>query len=164
MIAGKRASSGLLLLALGAAGWATGVSGNLMNMSPHPEADEEGWSPLDRIYVPRLLNSVAVDTYVLMRRANGGLVALDTDESDALFAANPDLEDLTTEQRILLIQHNLIAQRRQVEALAALPAGQRISTLREWVDQAADTYRTLPPTRIAGDGGGFLTAWSEALA
>src|SRR5690606_25447925 len=59
VIAGKRASSGLLLLALGAAGWGTGASGNLMNMSPHPEADEEGWSPLDRIYVPRLLNSVA---------------------------------------------------------------------------------------------------------
>lgn len=164
VIAGKRASSGLLLLALGAAGWGTGVSGNLMNMSPHPEADEEGWSPLDRIYVPQLLNTVAVDTYVLLRSSNAELVALDTNESDALFTVNEDLEDLTTEQRILLVQHNLVAQRRQVEALAALPAGQRISTLREWVDRAAATYRALPPTRIAGDGNGFLTAWSEALA
>lgn len=164
VIAGKRASSGLLLLALGAAGWATGVSGNLMNMSPHPEGDEDGWSPLDRIYVPQLLNSVAVDTYVLMRSSNAELVALDTRESDALFTANEDLEDLTTEQRILLVQHNLVAQRRQVEALAAIPAGQRISTLREWVDRAAATYRSLPPSRIAGDGSGFLTAWSEALA
>lgn len=163
VIVGKRASSGLLLLTLGAAGWATGVSGNLMNMSPHPEADEEGWSALDRIYVPRLLNSVAVDNYVLMRRANAELVALDTDEADTLLAANQDLEDLTTSQRILLVQHNLISQRRQVEALAALPAGQRISTLREWVDQARETYRALPPTRIAGDGDGFLAAWVGAL-
>ncbi|WP_314651225.1 serine/threonine-protein kinase [uncultured Microbacterium sp.] len=164
VIAGKRASSGLLLLALGAAGWGTGVSGNLMNMSPHPEADEEGWSPLDRIYVPRLLNSVAVDNYVLMRRANPELMALDTDESAALFAANFDLEDLRTEERILLIQHNLVAQRRQVEALAALPAGQRISTLRALVELATETYRALPPARIAGDGGGFLGAWNDALA
>lgn len=164
VIVGKRASSGLLLLALGAAGWATGVSANLMNMSPHPEADEEGWSPLDRIYVPRLLNSVAVDTYVLMRHAVPDLVALDTDEADALFAVNHDLEDLSTEQRILLVRHNLVAQRRQVETLGALPAGQRISTLRDWVDLASATYRALPPTRIAGDGGAFLTAWVDALA
>lgn len=164
VIVGKRASSGLLLLALGAAGWATGISANLMNMSPHPESKEEGWSPLDRIYVPRLLNSVAVDNYVLMRRSRPELVELDTGEAAALFAANFDLEDLSTADRILLIQHNLVAQRRQVELLAALPAGRRISTLREWVDGAADAYRELPPPRVPGDGGSFLTAWSEALA
>lgn len=164
VVVGKRASSGLLLLSLGAAGWATGVSGNLMNMSAHPEAEDEGWSPLDRVYVPQLLNSVAVDTYVLMRRANAALVELTTDPGNALLAENPDLDNLTTEQRVLLVQHNLTAQRQQVEALAAQPAGQRIAILRALVDDAVTNYSALPPTRIAGDGGGFLGSWASALS
>ena len=163
VIVGKRASSGLLLLALGAAGWGTGVSANLMNMSAHPEGEDEGWSPLDRVYVPQLLNSVAVDTYVLMHRANALAVELHTPQGAALLAANPDLENLTTEHRVLLSQHNLTAQREQVTALASQPAGQRIATMRTLVDEAANNYRALPPTRIPGDSGGFLTGWAEAL-
>lgn len=164
VIVGKRASSGLLLLALGAAGWGTGVSGNLMNMSAHPESDEEGWSALDRVYVPQLLNSVAVDNYILMRRSNPALVEIHTPQAAALFAENPDLDSLSTNQRILLAQHNLASQRQQVETLASQPAGQRIATMRTLIDQAATSYRALPPTRIAGDGGDFLTSWASALA
>ncbi len=164
VVVGKRASSGLLLLALGASGWGTGVSGNLMNMIPQPEAEEEGWSPLDRIYVPQLLNSVAVDSYVLMRKANAGAVALGTPQAAALFGSNPDLEDLTTRDRVLLVQHNLVAQRNQVDALAALPAGQRIRHLRDLVQDASALYRALPPPRIVGDSGAFLERWAEVLA
>ncbi|WP_334684659.1 serine/threonine protein kinase [Mycetocola sp. CAN_C7] len=163
VIVGKRASSGLLLLALGAAGWGTGTSGNLMNMSAHPESEEEGWSPLDRVYVPQLLNSVPVDTYVLMRRANEALVELHTTQGVELLAANPDLDNLSTDQRVLLVQHNLTSQREQVDALAAQPAGQRIAIMRTLVEEAATNYRALPPTRIAGDGGGFLASWASAL-
>lgn len=163
VIVGKRASSGLLLLALGAAGWGTGASANLMNMSAHPDAEEEGWSPLDRVYVPQLLNSVAVDSYVLMRRTNAPLVELQTDAGIALLTANPDLENLSTEHRILLHQHNLAAQRQQVESLAANPTGLRIATMRTLVESAESTYRALPPTRVPGDGGGFLSSWAEAL-
>lgn len=165
VVAAKRASSGLLLLTLGASVWATGVSGNLMNMTPHPEVEEEGGgAALDRVYVPRLLNSVSVDTYVLMRAADPGLVTLTTPQSAALFAANHDLENLTTEQRVLLVKHNLVAQREQVAELAALPAGQRIARLRSQVEIASETYRALPPPRIAGDGPGFLGAWADALS
>lgn len=164
VVAGKRASSGLLLLALGAAGWGTGVSGNLMNMSAHPEEEPERGSRLDRIYVPRLLNSVAVDTYVLMRSARPNLMTVNTPQADALFRMNRDLENLTTEQRILLIQHNLVAQRQQVDELAALAAGERIAALRAQVQLAAATYRELPPARIVGDGEGFLAAWADVLA
>lgn len=164
VVVGKRASSGLLLLALGATGWGTGVSGNLMNMGPHPEAEEDGWSPLDRIYVPQLLNSVAVDSYVLMRRANPNAMELDTPQAAALFSSNPDLEELTTQDRVLLVQHNLVAQRAQVEALGALPAGQRIGRLRDLVQHASTLYRALPPPRVSGDGGSFLERWTEVLA
>lgn len=165
VVAAKRASSGLLLLTLGAWAWATGVSGNLMNMAPHPEVEEDGGgNALPRLYVPRLLNTISVDTYVLMRAANASLVELQTPQSAALFASNYDLDQLTTEQRILISQHNMVAQREQVESLAALPAGQRIATMRTLVEEASATYRALPPPRIVGDGPSFLGAWADALA
>lgn len=165
VVVGRRASSGLLLLALGAEGWSTGISGNLMNMDAHPEADEKGGGQaIPRIYVPALLNLVSTESYVLMRAADSELMTLATPEAVALLDSNPDLDELTTEQRILLNQHNLVAQKEQVDMLSALPAGQRIATLRAWVEQAATDYRSLPPTRLPSESPGFLVAWADALA
>ena len=164
VIVGRRASSGLLLLALGAEGWSTGVTGNLMNMTPHPEDEQTGGRALDRVYIPGLVNLVSTEAYLLMRARRPDLVALDTPQAAALLGANPDLEDLSTDERILLLQHNLVAQSRQVSELASLPAGQRIARLRAWVDEAAARYRELPPTRLQSEGPGFLTAWADVLA
>lgn len=164
MIVGRRASSGLLLLALGAEGWSTGVSGNLMNTTPHPEDEPTGGRGLDRIYVPGLLNLISTEAYVLMRARRADLVELETPQAAALLAVNGNLEDLSTDERVLLLQHNLVAQSRQVSELASLPAGQRISRLRTWVDLAVQRYDELPPTRLPSEGPSFLSAWAEVLA
>ena len=165
VIVGKRASSGLLLLALGASGWSTGAAGNLMNMSPHPESVENGGGrPIDRVYVPKLLNSVAVDTYALMRKSRPDLVDLSTTEGAELLRQNPSLDKISTEQSILLAQHNLVAQRDQVHALASLPAARRVADMRERIREAVANYGALPPTRLPGDDGGFLKAWASALS
>lgn len=164
VVVGKRASSGLLLLALGADGWSSGVSANLMNSAPHPEAPQDGGPSLDRVYVPKLMTLVTVSTYTLMRRTKPELVELETDQAAALLAQNPDLENLTTTQRVLLLRHNLIAQRSRVVELSAMPAGQRISKMREWVKEAMSAFSELPPHRIGSEGSGFLTAWERALS
>lgn len=165
VVVGKRASSGILLLALGASGWTTGVAGNLMNAAPHPEEVSRGGGPAaDRIYVPKLLNLITLDTYILMRQQRPNLVELDTAESAELLAQNPELDSLTTEQRVLLLRHNLMAQKAEVEGLVALPAGARISLVRDRVEEAMNTYRALPPTRVPSEGPGFLDAWEEALS
>lgn len=164
VIVGRRASSGLLLLALGAEGWSTGVSGNLMNMTPHPEDETSGGRSLDRIYIPGLVNLVSIEAYLLMRARRPEYVELGTPQAAALLDGNPSLDDLSTEERILLLQHNLIAQSRQVSELATLPAGQRIARLRTWVDVATERYRELPPTRLPSEGPAFLEGWAEVLA
>ncbi|MFF2389375.1 serine/threonine protein kinase [Agromyces sp. NPDC058104] len=164
VVAGKRASSGLLLLALGAAGWGTGISANLMNSAPHPEEEQRGGPPADRVYVPRLLNQITTPAYVLMRNTAPHLVELGTGPGNALLAQNANLESLTTGQRILLNQHNQIAQRARASELSGLPAGQRISRMRDWVTEASEAYRELPPSRQLSDGSGFLAAWDAALS
>lgn len=164
VVAGRRASSGLLLLALGADGWTTGVQGGLMNGAPHPEEDTGGGLPLDRVYVPRLLNMVRLDTYVLMRRARPDLIELDTDEGAALFASNPDLESLSTEERVLLRQHNIVAQDRQALELMNMPAGQRIAHARSWVTDAKNAFAALPVAANDAGVSAFLSAWDDALA
>jgi hypothetical protein len=166
VVAGKRASSGLLLLSLGAQGWGTGVSSNLMNMSPHPEtaAGRQG-QPIARIYVPSLLNLIAVDTYVLMRASSEGhRVALTTPQALALLATNPDLDNLTTAEAVLLLQHNLVAQKEQVDELASRPSGQRVALMQSWVDAAVADYAALPPGRQPSDNPGFLRAWADVLS
>jgi hypothetical protein len=164
VVVGRRASSGLLLLALGADGWSTGIHGNQMNGAPHPEADVDGGRPSDRIYVPQLLNLITLTTFAAMRAANPGAVALDTPQAAQLLATNPDLESLSTGQRILLLQHNLVAMNNQTNELGAMPTGQRISSMRSWVASAASTYRALPPTRVESEGAGFLAVWEAALS
>lgn len=164
VVVGKRASSGLLLLALGSDGWSSGVTANLMNGAPHPEAATDGRGALDRVYVPKLLNLITLSTFALMRQSNPELVELGTREAKQLLASNPDLDSLSTAERILLLQHNLVAQRTQVQELSEMPAGQRISLVRDWIKEAMVSYRTLPPTRVPSEGPTFLTAWEAALS
>ena len=68
VMVGRRASCGLLLLALGAAAWTTGIHANLQNMTPHPEAEEPGGPGYDRVYIPQLLNSITPETLSLFSR------------------------------------------------------------------------------------------------
>lgn len=164
VVVGKRASSGLLLLALGAAGWGTGISANLMNSAPHPEDDARGGPPTDRVYVPRLLNQITTPAYVLMKNTAPHLVELGTAPGAALLEENPNLEGLTTEQRILLNQHNQLAQRAHAAELSGIPTGQRILKMRDWVTDATTAYRELPPSRQPSDGPGFLAAWDVVLS
>lgn len=164
VVVGKRASSGILLLALGADGWSSGVAANQMNSAPHPESDSDGGLPLDRVYVPKLLNLITLPTFVLMSQADPTLLELGTDEFSRLAASNPDLDALSTADRILLLQHNLVAQRAQVLELSAMPAGQRISLVRGWIEGAMTGYRALPPTRLESEGPAFLGAWDAALS
>jgi serine/threonine protein kinase len=162
-VVGKRASSGLLLLALGAEGWGTGVAGNLMNSAQHPLSKERGGQGLDRIFVPSLLNMITVDTYVRMRQQALERVPVDTKYADLLLSENPDLETLTRPQRQLLLRHNLTAEKRLVDDLAVLPMAKRVGLLRNWVDAATEHYAALPPTRQNGEDGNFLPVWRSVL-
>ena len=164
VVVGRRGSSGLLLLALGATGWTTGVSNNLMNMEPHPEAAQAGGPSYDRIYLPQLLTHVSAPTYAIMRDAHADLVAPATDEGRALLEHNPDLVELTTAQRCLLLQHNLRALRDQVAQLGVHPPSQRAGVVRGWISAAREVYRALPPTRLPGEQPGFLDTWDEVLS
>ena len=163
VIVGRRASSGLLLLALGAAGWSTGTSANLMNMAPHPQEEASGGPSYDRVYVPKLLNQITAPIYSLMYKADPVLVELPTDQGRALLSDNPDLDGLTTEQRQLLNQHNLISMAQQARELGSRAASQRVALIREWIDDAQNAYRALPPTRQAGEDSAFLDAWLEII-
>jgi len=164
VIVGKRASSGLLLLALGADVWSCGVSSNQMNMAPHPETKERGGPAADRMFVPTLLNLITVSTYALMAQsANAHLVSIDTAPGLELLLQNPTLENLTSGQRVLLLRHNLLAQKSKVDELAARPSGQRVALVRRWVEEAQAAYTALPPVRSAGESSGFLRVWAEAL-
>lgn len=163
VIVGRRASSGLLLLALGATACSYGVTGNLMNMQPHPEVETDGGPGYDRVYVPQLLNHITAPIYDLMRRHDADRIALDTEPGCQLIADNPTLEELTTEQRVLLTQHNVLALRGQATDLSYRPAAQRLTTLRQWVADARANYASLPPTRLPGEGPEFLAAWEAVL-
>lgn len=164
VITARRGSSGLLLLALGATAWTTGVSSNLTNMEPHPEVAQTGGPGYDRIYLPQLLTHLAAPTYAIMREAAPELVIPATLEGRGLLEANPDLTDLTTAQRELLLQHNIRALREQVTELDGHRPGQRIAVMRRWIATAQDIYANLPETRQPGEHAGFLDTWDEVLS
>lgn len=164
VILGRRASEGLLGLALGAAGWTTGVSGVQMNMSSHPESAQRGGAAQDRIYVPQLLTYVTTSTYVQFAAAEPDLVELDTAEARSLLIASPALDSLSTEQRVLLLQHNITAMRAQVNYLAGQEASRRIGHMRALVSTAQQTFGNLPTPAGPGESAAFLTAWSTALS
>lgn len=163
VVLGRRASEGLLGLALGAAAWSTGVSGVQMNMSPHPEKDETGGRGYDRIYVPQLLTHLTTGSYVQLNTANPHRLTLTTPQARALMTSNPALDPLTTQERRLLLQHNIAAARDQVRQLAAVPTSGRIPLMRTWVQQAQAHFRALPTPGATGEGSAFLDAWAQIL-
>lgn len=165
VILGRRASEGLLGLALGADGWTTGVSGVQMNMSSHPEsAPERGGAAQDRVYVPQLLTNVTTSTYVQFAASQPELVQLDTAAARSLLTASPTLDSLNTEQRVLLLQHNITAMRAQVSDLVRREAPARIGHMRGLVSTAQQAFSNLPAPAGPGESAAFLNAWSTALS
>ena len=164
VVLGRRAAEGMLGLALGASGWTTGVSGVQMNMAPHPEVTETGGPGYNRIYVPQLFTHLTTQTYVQLAAADPTRVALSTPQGRQLLAANPALEPIATEQRVLLLQHNISAMRSQVAELADLAAAERIPQMRSWVNEAQDAFVALPARGAPGESSTFLAAWAEVLS
>lgn len=163
VVLGRRSSEGLLGLAIGAAGWTTGVSGVQMNMSPHPEAAKAGGPGYDRIYIPQLLTYLTTQTYVQLSAASAPLMALSGPQASSLLATNPRLESITTEQRVQLLQHNVSAMRDQAAMVAAVPEGERVRLMRGWVAGAQDAFRALPVPGGPGESASFLRSWLEIL-
>ena len=164
VVLGRRASEGLLGLTLGAAGWTTGVSGVQMNMAPHPETTETGGPGYARIYVPQLLTHLTTQTYVQFAAAAPHLVEPNTSPGRTLLAANPALDPISTEQRVLLLQHNVTAMRAQVAAVAGLGRADRIGHMRRLVTAAQEAFRVLPAPGGPGESAAFLAAWEDVLS
>jgi len=164
VVAANRDVSGLLLCAIGAYGWSTGVAAKLMNGRSHPETS--GGVPgraKDHIYVPQLLNLIRVDQFALWASTHPELLGLVTPEANALLEANSDLDELTSEQRVLLLQHNLRAQGHQVRALRSQTGVTRADTMLGWIESARRAYEVLPKSARTAERGAHLTAW-EAVA
>lgn len=163
VILARRASEGLLGLALGATGWATGVSGVQMNMDPHPEADTMARQGQPRIYVPQLLTYVTAATYVQFAAARPDIMGLGTAPGRALLTRNPSLEDVRGDDRYLLWQHNMLAMRHQAALLAGAPQETRIEAMRTWVNVAQSFFGQLPAPAGPGESSAFLAAWENVL-
>lgn len=166
VILGRRYSSGLLGLSLGAAGFTVGNAGTHQNFEPPPMSapqDGRGGRGADWYYVPVLLNSVKIATRAAL--AGTSAVFAPTDQYDeALFAASPALAAIgTTTQRILLHRHNFLAMRRQAANLAEVDQAGRVTLMRAWVAQAKAHYSSLAHPWDAGESGNFLDAWENVL-
>lgn len=164
VVIGRRYVSGYLARASGAAGWSTGISGTHQNFPPPPAAKKkDGGQGADWIFLPPLLNSVRLQTRATLVASNPS-VATPTDQFDtALFQGNPTRVTLTTAQRILLHQHNLLALRNLDRALSNVAAGQRRAAAKVVVQNAEATYAGIARTWIKGEGPAFLDAWLKAL-
>lgn len=163
VVVGQRASSGLLLLALGASGWTHGQESRLQNMGEPPQSEERGGRPADRIYLPELLNSVNSVALAQFTERRGGRWPVATYAGRALMVQNPTLEQLSTAQRYLLLQHNVEAQRAQAAVLALLSAEGRRNQMSRWISEAASLWAELPTPANAADTGNFLDSWAAAL-
>ena len=163
VVLGRRASEGLLGLALGASGWTTGVSGVQMNMAPHPETTQQALTGLPRVYVPQLLTYVTSATYVQFVVANAEVMRLGTAPGQQLLERNPTLEQLSSEDQVLLWQHNMLAMRLQANLLAQAAPETRIATMRSWVDVARAFFNQLPAPAGTGESSTFLNAWARVL-
>jgi serine/threonine protein kinase len=163
VVLGRRGPEGLLGLALGASGWTTGVSAIQQNMSPHPEKKEGGGNPEHRVYVPQLLNNLATPTYQTFAQRLGARIALTTAQGQQLQTENPTMENLTTDQGILLRQHNLLTMRAQARTLAEAAPAARRGLLLGWLANARRLYDQAPPTAAEGESGSFLSAWTAVL-
>lgn len=165
VIVGRRDVSGLLALSLGATGWSTGTSGVLENLPRHPEEVEErsGGQAADWYYVPELLNSIKIVTHARLKRA-GLLTDTYTKYDEELFKSGRTLAQIaTTEQRIILRQHNLQAKSDQVEEIAGLDDVSRLDWMREKVAKAKSLYARLPGIVDASESGKFLASWEKVL-
>jgi tRNA A-37 threonylcarbamoyl transferase component Bud32 len=165
VVFGRRASEGLLLLALGAAGYSTGVSAVHQNFQPHPEApDPGGGQGSDWYYVPRFLNTIKIETRRdIVADGHPELVDCNCPFCAELFATNAQTTIADGDERILLLQHNIFAQRRQAARLASLSALDRLQRMRRWIEEALHAYGQLAPTWAAGEGPEFLRAWQTLL-
>lgn len=165
VVFGRRYSSGLLLLSLGASGWSTGSEGTLQNMDPPPLVTRTGGRGTDWYYVPGLLNSLKISTRAGLMNTHAALLAPSTSYGVTLFQGNPSLAAIgrDTQQRILLHQHNLYAMRSQAAALAALSRPARIEWMRRAVSAALSAYAGLGAGLDTGERGEFLRAWQAVL-
>jgi len=166
VILGRRYSSGLLGLSLGAGGFTIGYAGKHQNFEPPPTGppgEGRGGRGADWYYVPALLNSVKVATRAAL--AGTSTVFAPVDQYDqALFAASPALAAIgTTDQRVLLHRHNFLAMRGQAAQLAAVDQAGRVTLMRAWVAEAKAHYSSLAHPWDPGEGGAFLDAWENVL-
>lgn len=165
LVFGRRAYEGLLLVALGAGGFSTGVRALHQNFQPHPDVLEEGGGPgYDWYYVPRFLNSVRMETRRdIVVQGHAELVDCNCPYCGELFAADATATITTSEDRILVHRHNIYALRQQTQRLGGLAPLDRLQLMRRWIDEASAAYRELPPTWAAGEGPDFLTVWRQLL-
>lgn len=165
VVFGRRSSEGLLLIALGAGGYSTSISAVHQNFQPHPEAaDEGGGQAQDWYYVPRFLNSIKIETRRdIVAGGQAELVDCNCGYCATLFAADAATTIADADERVLLRQHNVYAQRRQAGSLADLNPLDRLQLLRAWIAEAQTAYRQLPPTWAPGEGPDFLDVWESLL-
>ena len=167
VIFGRRYSEGLLLSALGASGFTVGHSGTHQNMHPPPEQaeDEGGGQGHDWCYVPRLLNSLSLPRRAALHGAATDLFELDNPFGQAVFADNPARSELgqdTTAHRELA-RHNFVALRQQAAELRSTSPAQRVSLMRQWVEDAQAAYSRLGGPWETAEGPTFLEAWLKLL-
>lgn len=163
VVLGRRGPEGILGLAMGAAGWTIGPRGVQQNMAPHPEKTKPGGRGQDRVYVPQLFSFLTAGTYQQLLAADPDRVALDTTFGKQLLADNPTLESVKSDQRYLLLQHNMAAARAQVTALAAEHVTGRVAHLRDLVNAAGEHFAALPAVAGPGESSSFLNAWARLL-
>jgi tRNA A-37 threonylcarbamoyl transferase component Bud32 len=165
VVFGRRASEGLLLLALGAGGYTTGVSAVHQNFQPHPETLETGGGQgSDWYYVPRFLNTIKIETRRdIVAGGHPELVECNCGFCVNLFATDAQTTIADADERILMLQHNIYAQRQQAARLASLNALDRLQRMRTWIEEALQAYGQLAPTWASGEGPDFLRAWQTLL-
>lgn len=167
VVFGRRYSCGLLLSAIGAYGWTTGISGTHQNFKSHDEEVIEGQTggqADDWYYVPALLNSIRLSTRAQLVPDYADVVRPTNEYSAQLFDADNTLTDIGTEQRYLLHRHNLTAMRRQTSELASASSEDRREIMRRWISEAQRLYAdVLPPILGDREDGGFLAGWNATL-
>jgi hypothetical protein len=166
VVLGRRYSSGILGLAMGAAGFTVGYHGTHQNFEPPPMIagdDGRGGRGADWYYVPSLLNSVKIATRAGLVGSSAVFTPVDQ-YGIALFSSSPALAAIgATDQRVLLHQHNFYAMRAQAGQLAAVDQAGRLSLMRTWVSEAKAHYGALGHPWDPGEGGDFLNAWEDVL-
>ena len=165
VVVGRRYSSGLVLGALGAAGWSVGASSLLQNFTYRSHSGGGGSQRRDWYYVPTLLNSITLNTRAGLL-AGGHLtndLAPSTPYAQAILPpGHPPITQCPAEGRPDLFRHNTLVMRQQAAALSAGgPAGMHAS-VRTATAGAQTRYAGLPVV-TPEEAGGFLDAWAAVL-